>query len=314
MLVLTGVLAMAGSAQATGSRDLRNQANVTISGALADDRCGYSVAGAGDVNGDGRADLIVGTDIANNARPGSGSSWIVSSRFLPAIAYKETLLVSQGQPFSALPKTLKATGPRTVTAAPALPAGLDLDPTTGVISGIPTTPGISSHRITLTDSLGITSTGVTIGVVNAVGPTGPTGIGTTGDTGPTGDDGPTGPTGDECPTDPTGETGPLGPTGATGPTGSSGQNSHPAEGAKVTCKAKAEKAKRKVTCKVKLTKPVNANLVWKLVRNGKAARKGKTRAKAGKATIRIPRAGKLKKGSYTLKITGRASGVKIRLK
>ena len=148
---------MAGSAQATGSRDLLNQANVTISGALADDRCGYSVAGAGDVNADGLDDVIVGTDIANNARPGSGSSSIVSSRFLPAIAYKEALLVSQGQPFSALPKTLKATGPRTVTAAPAQPVmkgrpalrvmnARPVPPARPARSGPPVLPGQPAHR------------------------------------------------------------------------------------------------------------------------------------------------------------------------
>ena len=57
--------------QQQGTVDLLTQANVTLSGAAADDQSGYSVASAGDVNGDGRADVIVG---AFNAGPSSRSS------------------------------------------------------------------------------------------------------------------------------------------------------------------------------------------------------------------------------------------------
>jgi FG-GAP repeat len=48
-------------AQQSGSVDLLAQANVQLDGAAASDDAGYSVAGAGDVNADGRADVIVGT-------------------------------------------------------------------------------------------------------------------------------------------------------------------------------------------------------------------------------------------------------------
>jgi hypothetical protein len=52
-----------------------------IDGAAANDEAGFSVAGAGDVNGDGRADVIVG-DLAagNNGRVGSGSAYVVFGR------------------------------------------------------------------------------------------------------------------------------------------------------------------------------------------------------------------------------------------
>ena len=49
-----------------------------IDGAAAGDRAGFSVAGVGDVNGDGRADVLVGVDGAdNNGRTDSGSAYLV---------------------------------------------------------------------------------------------------------------------------------------------------------------------------------------------------------------------------------------------
>ena len=304
-----------------------------IDGARAGDMSGRSVAGAGDVDGDGRADLIIGTDFAGNSRPLSGFSWIVSSRFLPTIAYKETLLASQGQPFSALPKTLKATGPRTVTATPALPAGLELDQTTGLISGTPTTPGITSHKVTLVDAFGVTSQNIVLGVVNAVGATGGTGAtgpsgptGETGDTGPTGSTGSTGPTGETGNTGPTGSTGitgPVGPTGATGLTGATGQTGPQGprgaagRNSKVTCKVrkirKAKRARVKVTCRVKLIKASSSSLGWKLNQAGKTWRRGSIPAGTRASSIRIPRAGDLPAGRYHLKIAGRNRAIDLQI-
>ena len=49
-----------------------------IDGAVGSDRCGYSVSTAGDVNGDGYADLIVGAYCAdNNGRSSSGSAYVL---------------------------------------------------------------------------------------------------------------------------------------------------------------------------------------------------------------------------------------------
>ncbi len=49
-----------------------------IDGAAANDKAGFSVAGTGDVNGDGRDEVVVGAPFAgNNGRSGSGSAYVV---------------------------------------------------------------------------------------------------------------------------------------------------------------------------------------------------------------------------------------------
>jgi hypothetical protein len=52
--------------------------SIRVDGGAAGDLLGYSIASAGDVNGDGHADLIVGArDAGNNGRPNSGSAYVV---------------------------------------------------------------------------------------------------------------------------------------------------------------------------------------------------------------------------------------------
>ena len=75
--VLTGAAATSANA-ITGPIDLLTQANITINGAAANDRSGWFVAGAGDVNNDGFDDVIIGAPRAdNNALTDSGSSYVV---------------------------------------------------------------------------------------------------------------------------------------------------------------------------------------------------------------------------------------------
>jgi FG-GAP repeat len=69
--------------QQSGTVDLLTQANLRIDGAAADDTFSHAfrVANAGDVNGDGRADVVVGAlGASNNGRSRSGSAYVVFGR------------------------------------------------------------------------------------------------------------------------------------------------------------------------------------------------------------------------------------------
>ena len=58
--------------------DLASDADLIIQGAAADDFSGSSVSGAGDVNGDGIDDLIIGAvRAAPNGRDDAGASYVV---------------------------------------------------------------------------------------------------------------------------------------------------------------------------------------------------------------------------------------------
>ena len=77
-------LALAWLPPVSMAEDLRlediEQFGFRIIGPAADDRVGYSVSGAGDVNGDGLADLIVGAPhvgAPDDAPPGQGISYVV---------------------------------------------------------------------------------------------------------------------------------------------------------------------------------------------------------------------------------------------
>ena len=64
-LLAAGLIGAQAPALAQETIDLATDAELTIQGAAADDRSGVSVSGAGDVNGDGIDDLIIGAHRAD---------------------------------------------------------------------------------------------------------------------------------------------------------------------------------------------------------------------------------------------------------
>ncbi len=91
------LLAVPAASQAATNRDLLSDANLRIDGQAASDRSGSSVSDAGDVNGDGRDDVIVGAQGAgNNGRGFSGSSYVLYGAATPARLDLATLPASQG--------------------------------------------------------------------------------------------------------------------------------------------------------------------------------------------------------------------------
>ncbi|MFN7971729.1 MAG: putative Ig domain-containing protein [Acidobacteriota bacterium] len=127
-----------------------------MDGIDAGDAAGTSVSGAGDVNGDGHPDFMIGApgaDSVGNARPDAGECYVV---FGPSVAIDPPTLPHgvEGAPYSV---TLGASGgvpPYSWSVSGALPAGIVLDPVSGVLSGVPVAQGSYPVKVVATDSQG----------------------------------------------------------------------------------------------------------------------------------------------------------------
>ena len=138
-----------------------------IDGAAAGDSSGDSVAPAGDINGDGRADVIVGASGASPfSRTGAGSSYVIYGFRSASVSYPGAITATVGTPITSVTPTVRRTGAATFSVSPALPAGLSLDTATGVISGTPTEAATVMSTVTMTDLSGTATTTVSV-TVNA---------------------------------------------------------------------------------------------------------------------------------------------------
>ncbi len=136
-----------------------------IDGAAAGDYSGISVASAGDVNGDGRADVIVGAYGANpSSGNDAGSSYVIYGFGTASVSYPGAITATVGTPITSLTPTVRRTGTAAFSVSPALPAGLSLDAATGVISGTPNEAATATSTVTMTDLSGTASTTVSVTV------------------------------------------------------------------------------------------------------------------------------------------------------
>jgi hypothetical protein len=119
-----------------------------IDGAGANDSAGGHVAGAGDFNGDERPDVLIGArGVAGGGAQSSGAVYVLYGFGRSELAY-DPLAATVGRrikPHS--PRIVRRTGQPRFSVSRPLPAGLELDPGTGVVTG---TPAVYERRTTYT--------------------------------------------------------------------------------------------------------------------------------------------------------------------
>lgn len=111
----------------------------------------------GDVNGDGRADVIIGVagGTAGGGTTVPGSVLVQFGFGTPEFAFPASAALQAGVAITPLnPTAIRRTGGTTFSITPALPAGLAMDAATGSISGTPAASGSSAHTITMSDLAG----------------------------------------------------------------------------------------------------------------------------------------------------------------
>jgi hypothetical protein len=143
-----------------------------IDGGAPRDSAGVSVAAPGDVNGDGRADVLVGAPGADHAgRTGAGSAYVVYGFGAPELAYAP-VVARAGRPFGPRPPALvRRTGPARFSVSPLLPTGLRLDARTGAVTGTPLTYAPrATHTVRMTDLAGTVRALLTVTVTDARAP------------------------------------------------------------------------------------------------------------------------------------------------
>ncbi|MBM3677380.1 MAG: hypothetical protein FJW96_05780 [Actinobacteria bacterium] len=142
-------------------------AGLQIDGSYAIGFAGRSVAGVGDMNGDGRDDIAIGAPSADDdGRGDAGSASVVLGFGPPRLAYAP-VLASVGRALRPVPpSSLARTGAPRFSVSPELPAGLTLDRRTGALKGTPAmTLPQSSFTVTMTDLTGSVTADLPLAVI-----------------------------------------------------------------------------------------------------------------------------------------------------
>ena len=150
-------------------------AGYRIDGAAAYGYAGASVASAGDVNGDGLLDFLIGANgMSENGRFRSGSAYVeygigVSEVAYPAFAFGTAgALFNPFRPIVTRHAPAGFIGSASYTITPALPAGLSLDAANGVITGTPVrAQPVATYTVTMTDLTGIATAAFALAIAPA---------------------------------------------------------------------------------------------------------------------------------------------------
>jgi FG-GAP repeat/RTX calcium-binding nonapeptide repeat (4 copies)/Putative Ig domain len=166
---------------ATPVLDLAAPGAVRFDGASDITFLGAGNSAAGDINGDGRPDFLLGASGEDrNARNNSGSAYIEYG-FGPPEASYPAITATAGKAIAPVTPTFRRTGDPSFSSSPPLPAGVTLNAFTGTISGTPAAPdpvtGVSakvsqptrSYRISMTDLAGTVTATLSLRVNPAPG-------------------------------------------------------------------------------------------------------------------------------------------------
>jgi FG-GAP repeat protein/putative Ig domain-containing protein len=159
-----------GTATPTGL-DLRSGGSILrVDGAQVYYESGRSVASAGDFNGDGRPDIIIGSPSASYIGSRAGAAYIVFGFGEPELAY-EPVTATVGSAANFAPKTFRHTGVASFAVAPPLPPGLDFAPRTGALTGTPAAGARPTrYTVTMTDATGTVTAPLDLTVTDFVAP------------------------------------------------------------------------------------------------------------------------------------------------
>ena len=145
-----------------------------IDGGAAGDLAGNAVAGAGDVNGDGRSDVLLGAPgVYGNAADNAGAAYVAYGFGAASVVYSGPVTGRVGQPIGASTPVVRRTGAPRFSVAPALPDGLTLDALTGVVSGTPARATDGTYTVTMTDLSGSATAPLRVAIADVASPAPP---------------------------------------------------------------------------------------------------------------------------------------------